>query len=57
MGGWFASTALGSLSSGIFGSFYSRLSHDQYFMLLAGLSVFAALLVLLFMKNLKKFAN
>jgi POT family proton-dependent oligopeptide transporter len=57
MGGWFASTALGSLSSGIFGSFYSRLSHDQYFMLLAGLSVFAAILVLLFMRNLKKFAN
>jgi len=57
MGGWFASTALGSLSSGIFGSFYSSLSHDKYFMLLAGLSVFAALLVLLFMKNLKRFAN
>lgn len=57
MGGWFASTALGSLSSGIFGSFYSRLSHDKYFMLLAGLSVFAAMLVLLFMKNLKRFAN
>jgi POT family proton-dependent oligopeptide transporter len=57
MGGWFTSTAFGSLSSGIFGSFYSRLSHDQYFMLLSGLSVFAAILVLLFMKNLKKFAN
>jgi len=57
MGGWFASTALGSLSSGIFGSFYSRLSHDQYFLLLAGLSVFASMLVLLFMKNLKRFAN
>jgi len=57
MGGWFASTALGSLSSGIFGSFYSRLSHDQYFMLLSGLSIFAAILVLLFMKNLKRFAD
>ncbi|TFH05406.1 MAG: MFS transporter [Spirochaetales bacterium] len=57
MGGWFASTALGSLSSGIFGSFYSRLSHEQYFMLLSWLSVFAAVLVLLFMKNLKRFAN
>jgi len=57
MGGWFASTALGSLSSGIFGSFYSRLSHDQYFMLLSGLAIFAAILVLLFMKNLKRFAN
>ena len=57
MGGWFASTALGSLTSGIFGSFYSRLSHDQYFMLLSGLSVFAAVLVLLFMKNLKRYAD
>jgi hypothetical protein len=57
MGGWFASTALGSLSSGIFGAFYSKMTHDQYFMLLAGLSVFAALLVLLFMKNLKRFGN
>jgi len=57
MGGWFASTALGSLSSGIFGSFYSEMTHDQYFMLLSGLSVFAALLVLLFMKNLKRFGN
>lgn len=57
MGGWFASTALGSLSSGIFGSFYSEMTHDQYFMLLSGLSVFAALLVLLFMKYLKRFGN
>ena len=57
MGGWFASTALGSLSSGIFGSFYSKMTHDQYFMLLSGLSVFAAMLVLLFMKNLRRFGN
>jgi len=57
MGGWFASTAVGSLSSGIFGSFYSRFSHDQYFMLLTGLSVFAAMLVLVFMRNLRRFGN
>ena len=57
MGGWFASTAVGSLSSGIFGSFYSTLTHDQYFILLAGLSVFAALLVLVFMKNLRRYGN
>jgi POT family proton-dependent oligopeptide transporter len=57
MGGWFASTAVGSLSSGIFGSFYSRLTHDQYFLLLSGLSVFAALLVLVFMKNLRRYGG
>ncbi len=57
MGGWFASTALGSLTSGIFGAFYSKMSHDQYFMLLSGLSIFAAILVLLFMKYLRRFGN
>ena len=50
-------SALGSLSSGIFGSFYSTLSHDRYFMLLSGLSVLAAILVLVFMKNLRRFGN
>lgn len=57
MGGWFLSTALGSLSSGIFGNFYSTIAHHQYFLLLAGLSVFASLLVLVFMKKLKRFAH
>jgi len=57
MGGWFGSTALGALSSGIFGRFYSTISHDMYFLLLAGLSVFAAVMVLIFMKKLKRFAE
>jgi POT family proton-dependent oligopeptide transporter len=57
MGGWFGSTALGALSSGIFGRFYSTISHDLYFLLLAGLSVFAALMVLVFMRKLKRFAE
>ncbi len=30
MGGWFASTALGSLTSGIFGAFYSKMSRDEW---------------------------
>jgi len=57
MGGWFLSTALGSLSSGIFGNFYSRIAHHEYFALLAGISVLAAFFVLLFMKKLQRFAG
>ena len=57
MGGWFGATALGAMSSGIFGKFYSDMAHHQYFLLLGGLSVFAAVLVLIFMKKLKRFAG
>ncbi|MEJ2544600.1 MAG: peptide MFS transporter [Calditrichaceae bacterium] len=57
MGGWFGATALGAMSSGIFGKFYSDMAHHQYFLLLGVLSVFAAMLVLIFMKKLKKFAD
>ncbi len=57
MGGWFGSTALGALSSGIFGRFYSSISHHEYFLLLMGLSLFAAVLVLIFMKKLTRFAG
>jgi POT family proton-dependent oligopeptide transporter len=57
MGGWFGATALGAMSSGIFGKFYSDMAHHQYFLLLGILSVFAAMLVLIFMKKLKKFAD
>ncbi len=57
MGGWFGSTALGALSSGVFGSFYSSMPHHAYFLILTGISFFAAVLVLLFMKKLQRFAN
>ncbi len=57
MGAWFGSTALGAFSSGIFGRFYSSISHHEYFLLLAGLSLFAAVLVLIFMKKLRRFAG
>ena len=57
MGGWFGATALGAMSSGIFGKFYSDMAHHQYFLLLGGLSVFAAVLVLIFMKKLRRFAE
>ena len=57
MSGWYLSTAVGSGSSGIFGRFYGEMSHQQYFTLLAGISLFAAILVLIFMKKLKRFAE
>ena len=57
MGGWFMSTAIGAMSAGIFTKFYSDVPHHQYFMLLAGLAIFAAILVLVFMKKLNRFAN
>jgi len=57
MGGWFAATALGSYGSGWLGKSYSAFAHHQYFLLLTGLLGVSAVLVLAFMKRLKKFAS
>ena len=57
MGGWYAATAAGSYGSGLLGKYYSRFAHHQYFILLAGLLVFAAILVLISLKRLKRFAE
>ena len=56
MGGWFAATAAGSYGSGRLGKSYSRFAHHQFFLILAGLLVLAAILVLAFMKKLKRFS-
>jgi len=56
MGGWFAATAAGSYGSGLLGKSYSRLAHHEFFLLLAGLMLLAAVLVALFLKKLKRFA-
>ena len=56
MGGWFAATAAGSYGSGVLGKFYSRFPHHQYFLLLTGLLALAAVLVVVFMKRLKRFS-
>jgi POT family proton-dependent oligopeptide transporter len=56
MGGWFGATALGSYGSGLLGKYYSTFAHNEYFMILAGLLFFSAILVLLFLKKLKRFA-
>lgn len=57
MGMWFGATAVGSFSSGIFGKFYSDFPHHQYYLILAGLLFFAAILILISFKKLKKFAE
>jgi POT family proton-dependent oligopeptide transporter len=57
MGGWFAATAAGSYGSGLLGKSYSRFAHHQYFFILTGLLVVAAVLVLAFMKKLKRFSS
>ena len=57
MGGWFAATAIGSYASGFMGKFYSRFAHHEYFILLTGLLAVAALLVLAFLKKLRRFAG
>jgi POT family proton-dependent oligopeptide transporter len=57
MGFWFGATAVGSFSSGIFGKLYSSLPHHQYFLILAGLLFFSAILILLAFKKLKRFAE
>jgi len=56
MGGWFAATAAGSYGSGLLGKSYSALAHHQFFLWLTGLLVVSALLVLIFMKRLKRFS-
>jgi POT family proton-dependent oligopeptide transporter len=57
MGGWFAATAAGSYGSGLLGKSYSALAHHQFFLLLAGLMLLAAVLVALFLRKLKRFAT
>jgi len=56
MGGWFAATAAGSYGSGLLGKFYSDFAHHQYFLLLTGLLAVSAVLVLAFLKKLRRFS-
>jgi POT family proton-dependent oligopeptide transporter len=57
MGGWFAATAVGSYASGFMGKYYSRFAHHEYFILLTGLLAVAAVLILAFLKRLRRFAG
>jgi POT family proton-dependent oligopeptide transporter len=57
MGGWMAAIAFGSYGSGWLGRYYSDFAHHQFFLLLTGLLIFSAVLVLIFLKRLKRFAR
>jgi POT family proton-dependent oligopeptide transporter len=57
MGGWFAATAAGSYGSGLLGKSYSRLAHHEFFLVLTGLMLLAAVLVAVFLKKLRRFAG
>ncbi len=57
MGGWFLATSIGSYGSGLLGKFYSDFEHHEYFLILTGILIFSAVLALLGMKQLKKFAH
>jgi POT family proton-dependent oligopeptide transporter len=56
-GGWYGATALGALSSGLFGRFYEVSAHHNYFLVLAAVAFVAAALIKLFMKKLLRFAQ
>lgn len=57
MGGWFLATSIGAYGSGLIGKYYSDFLHHEYFLILTGILAFSAVLALLAMKYLKKFAN
>ncbi len=52
MGGWFAATAIGNYLSGLLGSLWDDLQHSTFFIILVATSLFAALLLFLFLKVL-----
>ncbi|HGY55455.1 MAG TPA: MFS transporter [Caldithrix abyssi] len=53
MGGWFGATAVGNYLSGLIGSFYNTLTHDQFFGILTVLLFLSALMVRLVLNKLK----
>jgi len=56
MGAWFFITGAGGFVSGYMSTFYDKIPHHQYFLILTGILGFSALLVLIFMKKLNKFS-
>lgn len=56
IGFWFGATAVGSYGSGLLGRFYGMFPHHQYYLLIAGLLLISALLILLSLKRLNRFA-
>ena len=56
IGFWFGATAAGSYGSGLLGRFYGMFPHHQYYLLIAGLLFFSAVLIVLSLKRLNRFA-
>jgi len=54
MGGWFAATAIGNYLSGFLGSFWDKVSHQNFFLFLVFSSLFGAFLLGLALKTLVK---
>jgi len=57
IGGWFSATAIGVISSGLFGKIYDVVPHHSFYLILACISFFAAFLVFISMKKLKKYGG
>lgn len=53
MGGWFVSTAVGGYLSGVIAGFWKTWQHSAFFGLLIGTSLFAALILFLFLRRLR----
>jgi POT family proton-dependent oligopeptide transporter len=54
MGAWFVATGIGGYSAGFIGKYWQTMSHSQFFMLVAGLCVGAAVLMALAKARLDK---
>lgn len=57
IGGWFSATAVGVISSGLFGKIYNEVPHHLFYLILAAISFFAAFLVFISMKKLNKYGG
>ncbi|MFH1453074.1 MAG: peptide MFS transporter [Armatimonadota bacterium] len=54
MGGWFASTAIGNYASGFLGSYWDKMTHANFFLLLVCTSLFAAVILFSILKTLNR---
>lgn len=52
MGAWFVATAAGGYLAGFLGTYWSRIPHSQFFMLVAGIATAAAVLLLIVKQRL-----
>ena len=57
MGVWFLANFLGNLMAGYLGSFYSRISHQQFFTLMTAIGVVAGVILFLMVKPLDKIVS